>query len=173
MAEQVQQQVQKIEGISPEMLWTFCIVLVGIAALIVLGYKVIEIFRKEHERKVQRQQLNGQDITDKIAAKVTEKVNSQIDEKFKNFERKFDKKFEDIDKKLASDKETLEIHTAQLNAEKARVDRLDNDSKALCHGMFALLAYQVNGQKTDKLIRTEEAMKNYLIDGTYREEDWK
>lgn len=169
MSEQVQQQVQKIEGISPEMLWTFMIVLVGLATLLILGYKVVEIFRKEHERK----QLNDQDITDKIAEKVTEKVNCQIDEKFDSFEKKIDKKFEDIDKKLAADKETLESHTAQLNAEKTRVDRLDNDSKALCHGVFALLAFQVNGQKTDKILKTEEAMKNYLIDGKYNEEDWK
>ena len=173
MSENVQQQVQKIEGISPEMLWTFMIVLVGLAALLILGYKVVEIFRKEHERKVAQRQLSDQDITDKIAEKVTEKVNSQIDEKFNNFEKKIDKKFEDIDKKLAADKETLESHTAQLNAEKARVDRLDNDSKALCHGVFALLAFQVNGQKTDKILKTEEAMKNYLIDGKYNEEDWK
>ena len=38
--EQAVQEVQKIEGISPQMLWTFLIVLVGLATLFILGHKV-------------------------------------------------------------------------------------------------------------------------------------
>ena len=55
---------QTIEGITPAMLWTFCVVLVGLLALVVLVYKVVEIARKEHERRVNKEQLNGQDITE-------------------------------------------------------------------------------------------------------------
>jgi len=152
----------KIEGISPSMLWTFCIVLVGLMALVVLIYKVVEIMRKEHERKVQRQQLNGQDITDRIAEKVMEKLQPKLDEKF-----------EEIDRKFAADKETLDMHTRQLNATSSRVDQLDNDNKALLHGMSALLSHEVNGGDGEKLKRTQSAMNNYLIDRKYREEDWK
>jgi len=152
----------KIEGISPEMLWTFLVVLVGLAALFVLGHKVVEILRKEHERKVQRQALNGQDITDQIADKVMEKLQRSLDEKF-----------EEIDRKLAADKATLDMHTTQLNAQKDRVDRLDDDSRALCHGVFALLSHEINGNSVDKLKKAHDAMRDYLIDGKYREEDWK
>lgn len=166
MAEQVQQQVQKIEGISPEMLWTFVVVLVGLAALFVLGYKVIEILRKEHERKVQRQQLNGQDITDRIANKVIEKLTPQIDEKFENFEKSVDKKFEEIDKKLSDEQKDIELHATQLNDHETRVGRLEGGNKALCHGMLALLESNPN------LGKAQTAMKNYLIDGKYKEEDW-
>ena len=125
MSEQVQQQVQKIEGISPEMLWTFLIVLVGLATLFLLGYKVVEVLRKEHQNKVEKKQLEGQDITDKIANKVMEKLTPQIDEKFDSFEQKFDKKLEDIDSKLATDKANIDSHTKQLNDHESRVGKLE------------------------------------------------
>lgn len=162
MTEQVQQQVQKIEGISPDMLWTFVVVLVGLAALFVLGYKVVEILRKEHERKAQKKKLDDKDITEEIADKVMEKLQPQLD-----------KKFDEIDKRLTADNETLRMHTSQLNAQKERVDRLDTDSKALCHGVFALLSHEVNGNSVDRLTKAQKAMQNYLIDGKYNEEDWK
>lgn len=153
---------QKIEGISPDMIWTFMIVLVGFATLFVLGYKVVEIIRKEHERKVEREQLNGQDITDRIADKVMEKLQPKLDEKFG-----------EIDRRFAADKQAIDMHTSQLNATFARVDRLDNDSKALCHGVFALLSHEINGNSVDKLKTAHDAMKNYLIDGIYKEDDWR
>lgn len=162
-------QVPKIEGISPDMLWTFMVVLVGLAALFVLGHKVIEIVRKEQERKREKQQLEGQDITDKIADKVMAKLQTKLDEKFEEF----DKHFEDIDKALTADRETIEMHTRQLNAQEERVNRLDGNSKALCHGVFALLSHEINGNSIDKLTKAHDAMKNYLIDGVYKEDDWK
>ena len=159
MMEQTVQEVQKIEGISPQMLWTFVIVLVGLATLFILGYKVIEILRKEHDRKVQKQQLAGTDITDRIAEKVMEKLQPKLDEKFG-----------EIDRKLAADKEIIDLHTRQLNAHEDRVKRLEEGNKALCHGIFALLNHEVTGNSIDKLKRAEAAMKNYLIDGVYQEE---
>lgn len=157
--EQATQTVQQIEGISPQMLWTFLIVLVGLATLFILGYKVIEILRKEHERKTQKQQLTGNDITDQIATKVMEKLQPKLDEKFS-----------EIDRKLAADKELIDLHTRQLNAHEDRVKKLEEGNKALCHGIFALLNHEVTGNSIDKLKRAETAMKNYLIDGVYLEE---
>lgn len=160
-------KVLTIEGISPDMIWIFVAVLVGLMSLFVLGHKVVEILRKEHERKVEQRQLEGQDITDKIAEKVTEKVNTQIEEKFGSFEKKFDKKLDDIDKKLASDKESIELHTRQLNEHESRVSRLEGGNKALCQGMLALLKQNAATAKTEK------AMENYLITGEYNKEDWQ
>lgn len=154
--EQAVQEVQKVEGISPAMLWTFIVVLVGLAALFVLGYKVVEILRKEHERKKQKQELSGTDISDKIAKKVMEQLQVQLD-----------KKFDEIDRKLASDKETLESHTHQLNDHEGRVSRLEGGNRALCHGMLALL------ERDPALAHAQHAMKSYLIDGKYDEDDWK
>jgi hypothetical protein len=154
------EQVQKIEGISPDMLWTFFVVLVGLMALVVLGHKVIEIMRKEHERKEQKQQLSGDDITERIADAVMEKLQPKLDEKFA-----------EIDRKLAADKEAIELHTTQLNANESRVRQLENGNKALCHGVFALLSHEVNGNSIDKLKKAQDGMKNYLIDGVYKEEE--
>ena len=158
----MEQQVQKIEGITPSMLWTFLVVLVGLMALVVLGDKVLDVFRKAKKRKKDSEELQGDDITDRIADKVMEQLTPKLDEKFA-----------EIDRKLAADKAAIDMHTAQLNAQKGRVDRLDNDSKALLHGMSALLAHEINGNSTDKLKKTQLAMNNYLIDGVYKEDDWK
>lgn len=157
----MEQQVQAIEGITPGMLWTFLVVLVGLMALVVLGDKVLDVFRKAKKRKQDQQELQGHDITDRIADKVIEKLQPKLDEKFA-----------DIDRKLAADKATLEMHTAQLNAQNDRVDRLDNDTKALLHGMSALLGHIATGNSIERVKKANSAMSNYLIDRTYKEEDW-
>ena len=155
-------QAQAIEGITPAMLWTFLVVLVGLMALVVLGDKVADVFRKAKKRKKEETELTETDITERIADKVMEQLTPKLDEKFA-----------EIDRKLANDRNDLVMHTNQLNATTARVDRLDNDSKALLHGMSALLSHSINGNSTDRLKKTQTAMNNYLIDGVYKEEDWK
>ena len=96
----MEQEVLKIEGISPSMLWTALYVIVGLCALVVLGDKVLDVFRHARQRKADRQQLQGTDVTDRIADKVMEKLEPKLNEKF-----------EEIDRKLAADKATIESHT--------------------------------------------------------------
>ena len=158
----MEEKVQAIEGITPGMLWTFLVVLVGLMALIVLGDKVMDVFRNAKKRKQDQQELQGTDITDRIADKVMEKLQPKLDEKFA-----------EIDRKLAADKEIIDMHTAELNATKSRVDQLDNDNRALLHGMSALLSHEATGNSIDKVRKANDAMKNYLIDRKYCEEDWK
>ena len=55
----------------------------------------------------------------------------------------------------------------------SRVDRLDNDTRALLHGVSALLGHEIDGNSIDRVKRTNDAMKNYLIDRKYKEDDWK
>ena len=59
----MEQQAQAIEGITPGMIWTFLVVLVGLMALVVLGDKVLDVFRKAKKRKQEQTELQGQDIT--------------------------------------------------------------------------------------------------------------
>lgn len=158
----MEQQVQAIEGITPGMIWTFLVVLVGLMAIVVLGDKAMDVFRNAKKRKKENAELQGADITDRIATKVIEKLTPTLDEKFA-----------DINRKLADDKEIISMHTAQLNAQKDRVDRLDNDTKALLHGVSALLNHIATGNSIDKVRKTNTTMNNYLIDRTYKEEDWK
>ena len=151
-AAQTVQQFEKAVGFSPDMIMPFVIVLLGLAAVFVLGDKVMDVFRKMRDRR----KVNKQDITDEIADKVMEKLQPKLDEKFA-----------EIDKRLASDKETLTMHTTQLNDHEERVGQLEGGNKALCHGMLALL------EMNPALSNASKAMKNYLIDGTYKEDDWK
>ena len=167
---------QTIEGITPSMLWTFCVVLVGLLALVVLVYKVIEIMRKEHDRRQSREQLVGQGIEERIANAVMLKLSPELDKKFTEVNKKFEdvnKQFTEIDKKLSNDKAEIEMHTRQLNAYEDRVDQLEGGNKALCHGVFALLSHEVNGNSIEKLTKAHHAMQNFLIDGKYNEEAWQ
>ena len=152
----MEQEVLKIEGISPSMLWTTLYVIVGICALVILGDKVLDVFRKSKQRRTEREQLQGTDVTDRIADKVMEKLEPKLNEKF-----------EEIDRKLAADKQTIESHTTQHNDHESRVSKLEGGNMALCHGMLALL------ERDPSLEKEQRAMKNYLIDGKYREDDWK
>lgn len=153
-----------IEGLTLDSVWTFiCIGFALIGAFLVIA-KFIDQIKKWIKERQEKQALGKTDITKDVADKVVEQIGPQIDQKFTDFEAKFDKKFKDINDKLAADKATLDLHTTQLNAHESRVGKLEGDTNALCHGMLALL------EKDDKHIAAYNAMKNYLIDGVYKEE---
>ena len=160
-------QTAKIEGILPSDLWIFFYVLFALIALFVLVGKAINIIREWRKDKKDAKDLGDQDITVRIAEKVTENLMPQIDEKFSTMQTEINRKFADIDGKLQNDKETLDMHTRQLNEHEGRVGRLEGGNKSLCQGILALL--EVN----PALSTAQKAMKNYLVNGTYNEEDWK
>ena len=162
-----------LEGLLPTDVWNALIVLLILFGVFVAVFKGYVLIRDEVRKNRERKKLNNTDVTEQIATKVTDKIDKKIDERFENFEKKMDGKFEDINKQLKADKEIIELHTAQLNADHARVDRLDDDTRALLHGVSALLGHQVDGNSIDKLKQTNNAMKNYLIDRKYDENDWK
>ena len=146
------EQFHKVVGFSPDMIIPFVIVALGLAAVFVLGDKVIDVFRKANERR----KLKKRDITDEIAEKVINQLKPTHEERFTQ-----------IDKRLDNDKELLELHTRQLNEHKERSDKIENLTRALCHGVLALL------EKDPSLKKVSNAMKNCLIDGKYDENDWK
>lgn len=145
---QTVQQFEKAVGFSPDMILPFVIVLLGLAAVFVLGDKVMDVFRKMRDRR----KVSKQDITDEIADKVMAKLQPKLG---------------DIENRLTAVNEQLKSHTTQLNDHEERVGQLEGGNKALCHGMLALL------EKDPALANASKAMKNYLIDGTYKEEDWQ
>jgi len=147
-AAQTVQQFEKAVGFSPDMIMPFVIVLLGLAAVFVLGDKVMDVFRKMRDRR----KVSKQDITDEIADKVMAKLQPKLG---------------DIENRLTAVNEQLKSHTTQLNDHEERVGQLEGGNKALCHGMLALL------EKDPALANASKAMKNYLIDGTYKEEDWQ
>ena len=156
------QALPAVEGLTPVILWYTLVGLVGIGALIILWDKVSDVFRKRKQRQKDQEQLAGQDITDRIAVKVEEKLEPKFTE--------INNKFADIDEKLSNDKANIDMHTRQLNAYEGRVDKLENGNNALIHGVFALLGHSIDGNGMEKLKKSYGGMKNYLMDGEYKEE---
>ena len=156
-----------LEGLLPVDVWNAIIVILilfGVIVAVLKGIKFIKDWVRESKKE---KQVSKVDFTDEIANKVMGKLSPQIDEKFAEFNKSFDKKFKDIDEKLKSDKETLTLHTTQLNDHEERVSKLEGGNLALCHGMLALL------ERDPNLGKEQKAMKNFLIDGKYDEDDWK
>ena len=140
------ESVQPIEGITPAMLWNFVLVLLGLCAVVILVYKVIEIARKEHERKKQQQQLNGRDLTDQIADKVMSKLSPQLKK---------------IDEKLASDKSRLDSHERRLNKNEADLDRIEENTEKLLDAMDGLLMHFITGNSMDSLKKVKSELDHY------------
>ena len=166
----MEQEVIRIEGITPNMVWIALAVGVALLAIYVLYGKARQTYRDEKKAKKKEEQeseLQDIDITERIADKVIQKLTPQIDKKFEEFSKSFDEKFNDIDDKLASDKEDIKAHTTKLNDHENRVSKLEGGNKALCQGMLALLKQSAATEKTEK------AMENYLITGEYNKEDWQ
>lgn len=139
-------EVRPIEGITPEMLWNFVLVLLGICAIVVLIYKVVEIARKEHERKVKQQQMQGRDLTDDIADKVIAKL---------------EPKFKEIEEKLASDKERLDSHERRLNACDSELERIGQNTEKMLDVMDGLLMHFISGNDVDKLRQVKADLDHY------------
>ena len=112
--------MKPIEGITPDMLWTFLLVLVGLGALVVLADKVADVWRKHKKRKAEPEE--------KLADEISRKVITNMDARFA-----------DIDRKLANDKAMIESHTREINELRGRIETTEAGIKALCMGVLALM----------------------------------
>lgn len=139
------QTLQPIEGITPSTLWTFLTVLVGICALIVLGDKVLTVFRNAQRRKKEPEDK----LAEEISAKVLEKL---------------EPRFRDIDQKLSNDKATIDSHTRQIESLAKRADGTDTGIKAINRGVLALLNHALHNGNTDELENAQKGINDYLID---------
>ena len=139
-------QVQPIEGITPSSLWNAVVVLLGLCAVVVLVYKVIEIGRKEHERKEQKAKLNGKDLTDEIADKVMDKLAPRL---------------EKIEEKLSKDKERLDSHERRLNSNEDELDRIGQNTEKILDAMDGLLMHFISGNDTEMLKQVKKDLDHY------------
>jgi uncharacterized protein (UPF0210 family) len=139
------QTLQPIEGITPGTLWTFLTVLVGICALIVLGDKVLTVFRNAQRRKKEPEDK----LAEEISAKVLEKL---------------EPRFQAIDQKLSNDKAAIDSHTRQIESLAKRADGTDTGIKAINRGVLALLNHALHNGNTDELENAQKGINDYLID---------
>ena len=138
--------VQPIEGITPTSLWNAVVVLLGLCAVVVLVYKVIEIARKEHERKEKKAKLNGKDLTDEIADKVIDKLAPRL---------------EKIEGKLSTDKERLDSHERRLNQNESDMERISQNTEKILDAMDGLLMHFISGNDTEKLKEVKKELDHY------------
>ncbi len=133
-----------VEGLTPEILWYTLIGLVGIGTLIILGDKVLEVFRKKKEREKQPED----ELADVISRKVLEKL---------------EPRFREIDRKLANDKLQIEDHTAKLSMQKHQIDEIEEGQRVMCRGVLAILSHMINGNSSDALKESQKEITDYLI----------
>ena len=139
-------QVQPIEGITPEMLWNFILVLLGICAIIVLVYKVIEIMRKEHERKEKKSRLSDKDLTDEIAEKVLEKL---------------EPRFKDIESKLDNDKNRLDNHEKSIKSLNGSIDTIKDGMQVTADALTAILDHELHNGTSDQMQKARDELQKY------------
>ena len=139
-------QVQPIEGITPAMLWNTVLVLLGVCAIVVLVYKVIEIARKEHERKARRNQLNGKDLTDEIADKVLEKL---------------EPRFRDIETKLNADKNRLDNHEETIKSIRSSQKVITDGMTVTCDALTAILDHELHNGNSDQMQKARDDLQKY------------
>lgn len=140
--------MQPVEGMTPEILWYTLIGLVGIGTLIVLVDKVMEVFRKKHERDELKKQPE-----DKLAETISEKVL-----------KKLEPRFEEIDRKLANDNALIKSHTRVLEEHHDQIKAIQAGNKVLCRGVLAMLSHEINGNSKDKLEASRQEITDYLIE---------
>ena len=139
--------MQPIEGITPDMLWTALIVLVGVGGLIVLGDKVADVWRKHQARK----KVNSPE--NKLAEEISQMVIAKMEPRFADIERKF-----------SNDKASIETHSRQIGEINKRVDSLETGQKAQCRGILALLNHELHNGNSDEMEEAKKGMDNYLIE---------
>lgn len=135
-------QVQPIEGITPEMLWNFILVVLGLCAVIATVYKVVEIVRKEKERK----KLSSVDLTDEIANKVLEKL---------------EPRFAEIDRKLTSDKDRLDNHESSLKSIQKSNAVVRDGLRVSCEALTAVLDHELHNGNGDQMQKARDALQQY------------
>lgn len=141
-------QLPAIEGFTPGMLWIFMVVLIGLAALFVLGYKVVDIVRKEIERKKERKEAEKPELADEISSKVIQLLEPRMSE---------------IDRKLENDKSMLDMHTRQINALGTRTDKQESGILALSMGVLALINHTLYDGNADELTNAKTAINDYVF----------
>lgn len=132
--------VQPIEGITPSALWTTASVLLALAGIAVIIFKIIEFKWKYTDRK-QTEHAKGQ------------KPVENIDVRLRNIETRLNS----IDDKLSSDKRRLEALERQQ-------DDADEGFRVLCKATLALLNNVLHNGNGDEMEAAQKALQNYLIE---------
>lgn len=117
----------------------------------------------------------------KFVSKVKEPDNKQNEHL-----QEHDKKFDSIDKKLAADKDrldlfqskivqleehqkentiTIEVHERKIVEAEQRINKSEHGSNVTMKALLALLSHGIDGNAIEPMKEAKAALENYLIDG--------
>ena len=136
------QTLPTVEGLSPLILWYTLIGLVGIGTLIVLGDKVLDVFRKRKQTKE-----NEKAKEDGTIQRQLDKINKRLDT-IDDYIRESDRKFDRDNRRLNS----LETNVAHI----------EKGINALARAELAHIQHDLTGNHTDNLGQAEREITNYL-----------
>ena len=136
------QNLPTVEGLSPLILWYTFVGAVGICGLIVLGDKVIDVFRKRKKAKEDEK------------AKEDGTIQGQLD--------KINKRLDTIDNYLQESEKRFERDNRRLNTLEAIVPRVEKGINALARAELAHIQHDLTGNHTDNLGKAETEITNYL-----------
>lgn len=139
--------MQPIEGITPDMLWTFILVLAGLGALIVLGDKVLDVWRKYKARKAIKDGPEGQ-----LAENISKRILAELEPRLQG-----------IEEKLKNDNRRLDIQSQQIAVLEANNADGKEARKIILSTCRALASHEINGNSVDKLSAALASIDNYLI----------
>lgn len=140
-------EVPKIEGISPDMLWSFLIVLVGLCALFLTYDKVAQAVQNIRKRRKKPDEDQAARMAEEISERVTETISQQLD---------------DIRDKLATDKSRLDAQERRISSlETSQMDVKEGFS-VLCTGLIAALNHELHNGNADEMMSAIEKITKYL-----------
>ena len=157
-----EQVLPAIEGLTPSIAWYTIYGIICLCALIILFDKVRKVFKERRQERQDQEAEHDGTIQGQL-----DKMNKQIAE----IQSDLKKQFAEYDKKFANDKETLDMHTRQINVQQSQIDRLAAGQKAACRGILAMLNHEITGNSVDKLKTAKEKMEDYLLDGVWPEDN--
>lgn len=147
-------ELDKIEGFTPSMIWTFCIVLVGLAAIVVLFAKVADIVRDARKRRTEPLVEMNQQLADEISEKVMHKIEPKFDE--------INRRLNETDRKLGNDKETLDMHSRAINTIQESNASIREGFSVLCTGLMATLNHELHNGNGDEMQEAVKDINKYL-----------
>ena len=136
------QTLPTVEGLSPLILWYTLVGLVGLGGLIVLGDKVMDVFRKHKQKKEDSKAKEDGTIQGQLD-KISKRLDT-IDEYIKESDRKFDR------------------DNRRLNALEGNVKHIEAGINALARAELAHIQHDLTGNHSDNLGKAETEIMNYL-----------
>ena len=141
--------IQPIEGITPGALWNTLYVILALCLIVITVYKVVEIVRKERERR-QENQAKGDTTIKGQLSQITKKLDA-ID----SFMQETNSRFERDNRRLNNLEKQQDEMTAQ-------VKDIRNGVRALCRSSLAHLNHDITGNHVETLKEASGEITDYL-----------